>query len=164
MKEYEYIVIGIIWIVSCAFSFHIGGIVEESHWQKREAANNATYAAKLKAADDRIAESEHQHALNLAAADADYQRRLRDNANTKDHTIADLRNRVISLSIPAICPPSGNATTNAATSTSIGNGETRAKLSDAAAEFLIGEANRADAIVLQLNQCQQIIADDRATH
>jgi len=41
------------------------------------------------------------------------------------------------------------------------DGETRAELSPDAAEFLIGEASRADKIVEQLNACQAVLVQDR---
>lgn len=160
-------VIAAVWaaslILSCAATWHVATQYTESSWHEREAKINADAARKVLAAGERVIAIERQHTQNLVNISADYQTELQRNADTKNLAITYWRSRANKLSIPVICPSGGNASDSAAASTAGRNGETRAELSDTAAEFLINLTNEADAVVLQLTACQQIVTSDRLT-
>lgn len=142
-------------------SWHISAKYHETAWQEREAAINAEAATKIAAADKRVRDAERAMAVNLVAVDTVYQTKLQE----KDHALDVARTaaHVGGLWVNAACPPvAGNAAATAPAAAGLGDGQTRVRLSEQAADFLIGEASRADRIVEQLTACQQVITADRA--
>lgn len=158
------------WIAIIAFLSIVGGIytvggkVNDAKWERRELALQQDAATKIAAANLRIINNEREHAKQIATIAADYEAQKDIQSRRTDAVIADLRNRNLRLSIGATCASSGNAAATTAASTGSSDGATRAELSDTAAEFLIGEANRADAVVAQLTACQAVVASDRTAH
>lgn len=94
-----------------------------------------------------------------AKAEAEYLRGLKD-AEGKTQTVIDsLRaaNNRLSISVKTRKPDNCSDSTSGGTTTPYGDYEvTRGELSEEASRFLIGEANRADAIVKQLVACQSV--------
>ena len=132
----------------------------EAVWQAREAKINADTANKIAAADKRVADAEHAHAVQISAVDTTYQQSLKD----KDAKLQIALNSIKSggLFVRAACPATGgDKLSGSAPSASLGDGSATARLSDETAQYLVSEASRADAIVAQLTACQQIVTDDR---
>lgn len=92
----------------------------------------------------------------LVAIDANYQKEL-ENAKKQPQAIIDeyaAANKRLSVDLKRSRTRSDCTVDSSSSSTSISDGIERAELSDDAASFFIGEANRADKIVLQLTACQ----------
>lgn len=103
-------------------------------------------------------EAQTRHASELNQASTAYQGDLRRIEDEKASVLADLAAHKRRLSIPARCP---GAIAGGVPATDAGTGgrdaEPRAELSDAAAQFLVAEATRADKIVAQLTAAQKVI-------
>jgi len=83
-----------------------------------------------------------------------------------DHLRRQLRAGAVRLSIPSDCPagPAERGDTPEATAIArSGNGGARANLLPEAADFLVGLAGEADAVVRQLTACQNILRAERTT-
>lgn len=146
--------------VSNAVTWHVATRYNESGWQAREAKTNEDAANAILAASTRVRDNEHATAAQLAAVDTYYQGKLND--QDKKHADALRIARAGGMFVNAKCPaPSGNPAGTATAAAGIGNGSTRARLSDEDAEFFISEASRADAIVEQLTACQSVVLRDR---
>lgn len=143
--------------------FGLGETTERAAWLKRENTELTAANALIKKQEDQARATEREHALALAGVSAQYQEDLKHEKTKADRVIGDLRRGALRLRIPATCPDAARDGGAAATGAGSGgrDGETRAELSGAAAEFLVGLASEADAIVLQLTACQGVIAADR---
>jgi hypothetical protein len=154
------IALGVMLLVTNALTWHVSAVYTESGWQAREAKINADAAVKIEAANARVRGIELRMAENLASIDARYQTKLKEKDNAL--TAARAAARHYGLFVTATCPP---ADRGAAGSTpagpGIGDGAARVRLSDEAADFLVGEAARADAVVEQLTACQAVVRADR---
>lgn len=144
-----------------ATGWHYGAQHNEAAWQKREAQITAESAAKIEASMQRALTAERKSATDLAAVSAEFQKQLQEVDREKDRVIAGVRAGNIKLSIPARCAGGGSNVPAAGAPASGRDGETRAELSAAAADFLVAEASRADAVVQQLAACQAVVARDR---
>jgi prophage endopeptidase len=144
-----------------AYGRHDGAKITEATWQAREAAEQAKAAQRISDLNREARAQERRHAEALAAISAGYQAKLQRNEDDKNRVIADLRARAVRLSIPARCPAPRGGAGDAAASAGGRDGAARAELSDEAAQFLVGEASRADAIVHQLTACQAVVRRDR---
>lgn len=139
---------------------HVGTLETAHAWEAREIKLNADSAAAIKAADDKVLAAERTAAASTAAVSSKYQAKLKEqeNAYTRAIGVARLGGlRIGTVGTPTCAgpvPPTSAGTTGR-------DGETRAELSPDAAEFLIGEASRADKIVEQLNACQAVLVQDR---
>lgn len=170
MNPYSFLGVLLAWLLSlCAVGYWQHGdgqTMERTQWQARE-------VKELKAANDKIAELEHAArsaeldyaaAMDKVATQFEQEKR---NANIKtNRLIAQLRAGDLRLYDPAARSESACAGTTSATPASPGSGDgaTAGGLSGAATEFLLGEAERADEIVLQLNACQGVVRADRIHH
>lgn len=142
---------------------NVGAEDERVEWQQRE-------NVELTAANKRIIEltetaraQESEHAVELHAISAKYQEDLQNEKAAADRVISDLRNgsRVLRIPVTRTVETCGGEAGTAPASTSGRDGEARADVHPAAAEFLVGLASEADAVVRQLQACQRVIMQDR---
>lgn len=105
---------------------------------------------------------------DMEQLDADYLKRFRNAQATHDRTAADLRAQLVVLRDPGRARASPNCTGDgrdpaaaALAGAGVGDGGGGGELSGQAAEFLLGEALRADQVVVKLTACQTIVRDDR---
>ena len=150
--------------------------VDERGYQRGVEETTATYAKRdneaLRAAIDakekalaRVRQLEDANAAEVTAAATEYQRRLADVRATHDRFVAGVRAGTIRLRDPgnpggaARC--AGGAAPQAGPGAGGRDGAAGGELSGAAAEFLLGETARADAVVRQLQACQRIVEADR---
>lgn len=106
---------------------------------------------------------ESAHASKLASFSQAYQEQLQNVRLEKDKFISSVRAGTIKLHIPKTARPFGNNTAGAQINASASRCDASAEseLPRDVAEFLYGEASRADAIVNQLQACQAIVLEDR---
>lgn len=144
------------------YGVSVGVDKTEAAWQAREAKINAASATAIQAAEAKARAAERKSAETVASVSAGYQAKLKEKDREKDRAIAGLRVANGGLFLDTKLPPScGSPVPEAGPAPGGRDGSTRAELSDKAAEFLIGEANRADKIVEQLTACQAIVKKDR---
>lgn len=148
---------------------HDRGVAEsDARWLKRENAEVVATNAKILELENDAREMEHMHAEELAAADANLQRRL---ANVEDRRRADVlavADRTLRLRDPggaaAACPnPGGGQTAEVAPAASGGDGRAAGELSREASSFLLDLVSDADRNTEQLAACQAVVRADRRT-
>lgn len=131
--------------------------------QHAQAITNATQ--RTLDAEQRERDKEAQHATDMAALDAQHTKEMNDAKAAADTTIANLRAGSIRVRDRFTCNAAGakptSSTGQAGTSASVGDGATAGGLQTADAEFLLREADRADAVTVQLGACQAIVRGDR---
>lgn len=146
--------------------FGLGEQAERATWLKRDNDALVQANAKIKQLEEDARATERRHAESIAQVSKKYQEELQHAKSRKDRVIADLRAGDQRLRIPVAatgCAGGSEAGTTSASAVRR-DGEARAELSDAAAEFLVGLATEADEIVHQLNACQALVIEDRNTY
>jgi hypothetical protein len=99
-----------------------------------------------------------QSQLALSQIDQTYQDKLHEQDALHARDLAAVRTGALRLRDRAAkCP----VEVQSGASTGSGDGEAGAELSVAATEFLLGEADRADRLVHQLDACQAVVEADR---
>lgn len=129
-------------------------------WQKQEAATQRAQAEALTAANGKIIAAERRAAERLAAASARYQAALKEKEDEKQLAVARATTRGLWVDTINTCGDSAGDGAVAAPAPGR-DGAARSRLSGEAAEFLIGEASRADQVVEQLKACQSVVLEDR---
>lgn len=129
-------------------------------WQGKEIkATQEVISERDKALADKET-AEHAHQAAMLAASRTYQEGLRNERAKKDRAIADNRAGTLRLRDPgakyALGPNPVPGDGPAARRCDAAGG---ADLSSEAAEFLIGEASRADEVARQLTACQNQLAE-----
>jgi hypothetical protein len=140
-----------------------GATVERSAWQGRENAELRTANGRIRELEEGARHEEAAHALALQEKSAAYERKLIDEQDLHARDIAAVRAGARKLRDPGAttrCPVRSDAA-QAGPGAGERDGEAGGELSPAAAEFLLGEASRANAIVEQLTACQAIVIEDR---
>ena len=141
-----------------------GRTAEHNQWETREASINADAAVKIKAADDKVIETERAGVKNVAAIDAKYQGKIQEKDNALTVALNAVKSGAVRLSgHGATCATvAGNATGAVGTSPSGGDGAAPSRLlNESDWVFLQSEAGRADKIVEQLTACQGVVIADR---
>jgi hypothetical protein len=157
--------LGIAWLASLvavgAWQRDDGATHERDAWQARELRQVIAAADKHREIAARYRAAERAHAVALAAASADYQRRLSHVDSIRRADAAALRAGTLVLRdpdapglragrgcLPAASPAPGGS-----------DGAEAGRLSPAAAGFLLGLAADADQVAEQLAGCQAAIAE-----
>jgi hypothetical protein len=112
-----------------------------------------------------VARRERQHELNVAAIDAEGQRKLGEIIHAKDRFVSDVvagRIRLFDPHARATVSGSG-ARPGAGTSPGVDHGAGGGELSAEFTGFLAAEAARADRAVTKLAACQALLLEDRKT-
>jgi hypothetical protein len=140
-----------------------GKLAELTVWQQRENDELAWANARIVAQEAAARAQEQHNAQQLAAASQTYQESLQHEKATHDRTVADLRTGALRLRIELARRQTADGGSAAGSTPGPGrcDGETRAELSTAAAEFLVGLAAEADTVVHQLTACQAVVIADR---
>ena len=136
-----------------------GEAAADARWQARELKINEDTARKLADATAAALAESRAIAKRYNESSAGYQAKLREKDHALDIALNAVRSGERRLSIPVTDSNALCGTAESGTSAAAGgrDGEARAKLSDAAAGFLIGEASRADKVVEQLTACQALV-------
>lgn len=125
-------------------------------------ADNALRLQQIAAMQMALNTAARQKQEAIAAIDAHYQQVMIDDQKINDATIASVRSGALKLRKRFTCPAvRANPVPKTADSSGSGNGSAKGGLQPSDAEFLIQLADRADAVVHQLDACQAILG--RAT-
>lgn len=140
-------------VVIAATAFGAGWKVQGWRWDaslRQEAENRvaATNAARAR---------EHELANAAATIAQTLEKDKADALRKKDRIIADLRAGAIGLRLPMPVPDSGSPPAAAGKC----DGRAAGELPREVAEFLLGEAARADEVTKQLAACQAVLRADR---
>lgn len=154
-----------VFVSSCLGCYWYGNSVgkdaERVEWQQKETKELAEANRKILDLTEEARAKESLHSVRLASISAQYQEDLQNVKVKAARVISDVRSNAVKLRIP-VTQEACRSETSPTTATPIGrDGETRAELSDEAAEFLIGLASEADEVVKQLQACQAVILQDR---
>lgn len=143
--------------------FKAGELAERGVWMQRENAELTVANARIIELERAARAQEQRNADQLAAASKTYQESIEHEKATHDRTVADLRSGARRLRIELARRPAAAGDTAGTAGPGAGrcDGEARAELSAAAAEFLVGLAGEADAVVHQLTACQAVVESDR---
>ena len=140
-----------------------GRALERSVWTEQQNADLRASNMALNDAHQKIRAHEQAAAEKVAAVSRGYQKDL-ENANRAKTTAMDALRASGGLRVAVTGCKADDAGT-AETASSAGRrdgGEATGLLDESASAFLIGEASRADAVVLQLRACQAVIKADRS--
>jgi hypothetical protein len=99
--------------------------------------------------------------LEVTRISTEYERKLSDAQNQHDLDLRSLRSGALRLRDTGATCGGQPAEGAAGPSSSVPAGATGAELSVPASEFLLGEADRADTTVQQLNACAAVVRSDR---
>jgi hypothetical protein len=146
LKYKTFIYAGAAGLVVAAFGFWHVARVNDAVASARTKLMHDQLVAQVKAYDDASKLTLTAVAAAQEAAGVEI-KKVKENAET---LLTDYRNKSVRLSIPARCPSTHFS--DAAQSVAGYVDQTRAELSPAAAEFLIGEAVRSDQEVIDRNK------------
>jgi len=145
-------------------AFERGRVEAVAAYQKRD--NEALAAANKRIAElgIQIRAIEEQAAKDVAKLDADHQKEIERAKNQAKHDAAAARSGALVLrdrwrdeALSCAADRDRDAVSAATGTASSGNGPRGAELSREATEFLLSEANRADAVVDKLTAAQSLI-------
>lgn len=156
------IVIGLAWYAAGELVQH-GRDLQDAVWQKRENQQLVDVQAKYVELNDRHRALERSWAQHFADVSAEYEKEKADDLAKTNRVIADVRAGARKLLVPVtFCNEARRGLVpSAAASAGQRDGGASAELSGPAAEFLIGLAGEADAIVRQLSSCQALLKKER---
>lgn len=161
---YAYLVAALIGVVAMGAAgyqgYRLGGDSVRAEYAKRDIAAANEAATLTKATQEKYRAKEQASADALAAVSTDYQKKLTDAQAKTAIALNAIRSGSVRLRDPG-SPPGGSCPAETAASTAGRDGSESGRLSGAASEFLLSEAARADAVVLQLTACQGVVAADR---
>lgn len=160
------LLVGLAWSGIVAYGnvrYTAGENAERSRWVQRENTELTTANARVIELERAARANERLQAERLAAASQTYQESLQHEKATHDRTVAGLRTGALRLRIELARRQTADGSGTAGFGPGAGrcDGEARAELSTAAAEFLVGLAAEADAVVHQLTACQAVVSADR---
>jgi hypothetical protein len=130
-------------------------------WQGKANKELADVNTKYAELQTKYREKERQFAVDQAAIAEKYRKEREDNDRKKNAVIAGLRSRAIVLRDPGSAQSCGSSPGEATAPAPGSDGKAGTELSPELAQFLVGEADRADGIVKQLAACQEIVESDR---
>ncbi|MFN8696307.1 MAG: lysis system i-spanin subunit Rz [Burkholderiales bacterium] len=158
-----------VWILAVAalgvWWIHNHGVqAERARWEAKLAKADAEWADKLEKANNANAALKLSHQQTLATIDATHQQEIRNAKARDDADRADIRRGALRLFDPhaTVCPKLPTARDALATA-GVGDGASGGQLSPETTEFLVSEANRADAITKQLTEAQAVIVEYQRT-
>lgn len=136
---------------------------ERVAWQAKDNKELAAANAKILQLETDARAKEQAHAEQLAAIATNYEQELQNAENTRKADVAAARSGALRLRDPGARTEQACGSGTGQTSAAPGgrDGQAGGELSPELAEFLVSEADRADAIVKQLGACQAVIVSDR---
>lgn len=151
---------GLIIVISSYFyGYSTGSDVVKSEWESEKAIATKQALDQVIAANEKVRLLEHKLADSQNKVEKVYVDKIKT-VEIDRNILSDI-NKSDGLFINASCPDNSNTVSSTSSSSSVNNGEQRARLSKEAAESLISIAAEADAIAHQLKACQQILRDER---
>jgi hypothetical protein len=128
-------------VIGAAYGFghHVGFLELKADWDAQQIRQNNDYEARLREQADDLG----NRILMLTQRQEDYEDRLRTVGRQRDAALAGLRDRPERPAVPA--SGAGAEACQGATGTSLSRSD---------AEFLVGEASRADELRAALERCQ----------
>lgn len=146
------------------FSYVAGGDAERDKWLLKTALQTVSNQVELAKKNRDLRVLENRLATSSVEISTFHQGVMNEKIAQKDRTIAGLRNDTVRLSIPVT--QSGN-TCEAGVSQPASDQpetirETRAELSTAAAEFLVGIGHECDAVTVESNEVKDHLIECRA--
>jgi len=139
-----------------------GGKIVQADYAQRDLKAAQDYAKKEREVTEKYRLQEENWQKQFVAASKEYQRRL---ANAETQKLADAAavdaGRIRLLDPGTVGKACGDSPPSTTGSSSGRNGSEGSELSRASAKFLLGLANDADAVVMQLSACQQILLNER---
>lgn len=144
--------------------FDLGVQAERNSWLSKENAALTEANARIQTLQAQARTQEHVYGEALAIADTLYQEGLQHEKTKFNRVVADLRTGDLRLYVPVARAGDGGGGGSGAAAAATGerDGEARAELSGAAAEFLVGLASEANEVVEQLTACQAVVIADRS--
>lgn len=163
-----WLIVGLLvaWIASIVavggWQHDAGVTAERARNQGVQIADLKVANAKIKALEEAARANEAKHATEVAAIGAAHEADIETRRVQAEHDVAAVRAGALRLrdpgAKPAACP---GAVPSAAPAASVGDGPAPGELSRELDEFLVSEANRADAVAIQLGACQAVVLSDR---
>ena len=145
-------------------AYSAGQQAERAAWQSLESAKLLAANKRIRALEAERAAREAAHADALAAIDREKSKEVANVEARKERFVSDVVAGRIRLFDPGArsCPRGGGDEGAAPRAgAGVGDGEGGGELSGPLAQFLIGEAARADKVVVRLSACQRILEEDR---
>ena len=143
-----------------AKGYSLGADHVKAEYAARDLKAQAEAAALTKATEEKYRAQEQAHSQAVAQIANDYEGRLTDAQRKTTIALDAIRAGGLRLRDPG-AQACRDPAASVAASTSGRNGAESGRLSGAASEFLLSEAARADAVVLQLTACQGVVTADR---
>lgn len=145
-------------------TYQAGAETERSKWLVKTALQTVSNQVALAKKDRDLRVLENRIAAQAVEISTFYQGVMDENLKRKDSIIARLNNRTLRLSVPVTGPTAScqSAGSVSASDQSQAAGETRAELSDTAAQFLVGIGSECDAEVIHANEVKDRLAACRA--
>ena len=140
--------------------YQLGGDHVRAEYAARDLKAQAEAAALTKDTEEKYRAQEQAHSQAVAQIANDYEGRLTDAQRKTTIALDAIRAGGLRLRDPG-AQACGDPAPGTATATAGRNGAESGRLSGAASEFLLSEAARADAVVLQLTACQGVVTADR---
>lgn len=144
-------------------SYRFGVDVERGRNAVNENAKLAQLGEKLLTLQNQKHDLESLRVKEMKNITLKYEERLKDVEVNASNALAAVRAGALKLRIPTQvhAADSHRASGTVGASITLDHAKADAELSDAAAEFFISEASRADQVVEQLNACQTQVDSDR---
>lgn len=152
------IIIVIVIIGAIVFSASCGYQYASAQYKKLIAEKDADASARYSKLEGQYRAQEKNHAAQIAEIDKNYTEKLGNVQAKNKADLAAIAAGTLQLRDQFVCNPNMSGI---GLSSGMGNGETGGGLRSEDAAFLISESDRADAITIQLQTCQQILLSDR---
>ena len=162
------------WLLPGVTLVWLASLVAVGAWQRADGAaaervaNQSVKNTELAEANRQITlltaqarKDEAEHAKRLVEQASHYEGELQHEKELHESAVAAVRRGDYRLRDKGAKCPAASPGGEAGSTSSRGNGQAEAELSDEAAEFLLSEASRANAIVAQLALCQAVVEEDR---
>lgn len=162
-----YFLAALVWLLSLVgvgWKLHSMGVAEtKSAYVTRDLQDERMYSAQFRGINARYRDIELKWADRLSTVSTKYEQEVAKNAKTKADLDAARKRGAVVLRDPGRTggEACGGGTPETAPGTGQRDGPPGARLSESLADFLVAEASRADAIVLQLTACQDVLDNER---
>lgn len=155
--------VAIVLVGLCLFLAYEHGVsVTTDHYETELSKRDAASKESTLQAVEKARKEERVSAADMVAIDREHQEKLRNEIEIRDRTIADLRAGALRLRKRFTCSSSASGILSGASgSAGIGDEASQGGFQGADVEFLIGEADRADQVAIQLQECQEVVRKDR---
>lgn len=162
LKPYAYLAIALALVVSHAWAWRQGGMVNDAAWTKRENADLLYANKRIKELVTEREKKQKAHDERIAELASEHQKEIQDAKAQRDRDIAAARAGALRLRIPtAIAGSDRSPSAEAIPAACVGNGGSPGELPGEVASNLLEFAHDADEVARQLATCQAVILEDR---